>query len=190
MDASFVFSQFMGGLTAAMFLFLIASGLSLVFGVVRVLNFAHGVFYMIGSYLAWQVVNWLQPMPERFWPAVLAASFGVALLGAIGPAAETAAGKIAARPCMSPKALMSDHWGRPGGRCVPRTSVTVILFEERPPALNVEAEEYPRAHQEPVYKAGRRWCRVGGPDGMVKQTRPLCLVTRSSVSMLRPANWW
>ena len=83
MDASFVFSQFMGGLTAAMFLFLIASGLSLVFGVMRVLNFAHGSFYMIGAYLAWQVVNWLQPMPERFWPAVLAASFGVALLGAI-----------------------------------------------------------------------------------------------------------
>jgi branched-chain amino acid transport system permease protein len=73
----------MGGLTAAMFLFLIASGLSLVFGVMRVLNFAHGSFYMIGAYLAWQVVNWLQPMPERFWPAVLAASFGVALLGAI-----------------------------------------------------------------------------------------------------------
>src|SRR5260370_41188105 len=71
MDASFVFSQFMGGLTAAMFLFLIASGLSLVFGVMRVLNFAHGSFYMIGAYLAWQVVNWLQPMPERFWPAVL-----------------------------------------------------------------------------------------------------------------------
>jgi branched-chain amino acid transport system permease protein len=83
MNASFLFSQFMGGLTAAMFLFLIASGLSLVFGVMRVLNFAHGSFYMIGAYLAWQVVNWLQPMPERFWPAVLAASFGVALLGAI-----------------------------------------------------------------------------------------------------------
>jgi len=83
MDASFLFSQFMGGLTAAMFLFLIASVLSLVFGVMRVLNFAHGSFYMIGAYLAWQVVNWLQPMPERFWPAVLAASFGVALLGAI-----------------------------------------------------------------------------------------------------------
>ena len=83
MDASFLFSQFMGGLTAAMFLFLIASGLSLVFGVMRVLNFAHGSFYMIGAYLAWQVVHWLQPMPERFWPAVLAASFGVALLGAI-----------------------------------------------------------------------------------------------------------
>jgi len=83
MALSFLFSQFMGGLTTAMFLFLIASGLSLVFGVMRVLNFAHGSFYMIGAYLAWQVVNWLQPMPERFWPAVLAASFGVALLGAI-----------------------------------------------------------------------------------------------------------
>jgi branched-subunit amino acid ABC-type transport system permease component len=83
MDLSFLFSQFMGGLTAAMFLFLIASGLSLVFGVMRVLNFAHGSFYMIGAYLAWQVVQWLQPSPERFWPAVLAAACGVALLGAI-----------------------------------------------------------------------------------------------------------
>ena len=73
----------MGGLTTAMFLFLIASGLSLVFGVMRVLNFAHGSFYMIGAYIAWQVVQWLQPTPERFWPAVLAAAVGVALLGAV-----------------------------------------------------------------------------------------------------------
>ena len=83
MSPSFLFSQFMGGLTAAMFLFLIASGLSLVFGVMRVLNFAHGSFYMIGAYIAWQVVQWLQPTPERFWPAVLAAALGVALLGAV-----------------------------------------------------------------------------------------------------------
>jgi len=83
MDPSFLFSQFMGGLTAAMFLFLIASGLSLVFGVMRVLNFAHGSFYMLGAYIAWQVVQWLQPSPERFWPAVLAAALGIAVLGAI-----------------------------------------------------------------------------------------------------------
>src|SRR5258705_1571241 len=82
MDPGFLFSQFMGGLTAAMFLFLIASGLSLVFGVMRVLNFAHGSFYMISAYIAWQVVQWLQPTPERFWPAVLAAAVGVALLRA------------------------------------------------------------------------------------------------------------
>jgi hypothetical protein len=59
------------------------------------------------------------------------------------------------RPCMS--ALMSDHRRRPGGRCVPRTPPqAVILFEEWPPALNVEAEEYLRARKEPAYKAGRR----------------------------------
>src|SRR5437764_3939159 len=82
MEPSFLFSQFLGGLTTAMFLFLIASGLSLVFGVMRVLNFAHGSFYMIGAYVAWQVVRWLQPVPERFWPAALAAALVVALLGA------------------------------------------------------------------------------------------------------------
>jgi branched-subunit amino acid ABC-type transport system permease component len=80
---SFLFSQFMGGLTTAMFLFLIASGLSLVFGVMRVINFAHGSFYMIGAYLAWQAVNWLQPSAEGFWPAALFAALGVALLGGV-----------------------------------------------------------------------------------------------------------
>ena len=83
MPASFLFGQFLGGLTTAMFLFLIASGLSLVFGVMRVLNFAHGSFYMIGAYLAWQAVQWLTPLLSGFWPAVLAAALGVALLGFI-----------------------------------------------------------------------------------------------------------
>lgn len=83
MAASFLFSQFVGGLTTAMFLFLIASGLSLVFGVMRVINFAHGSFYMIGAYLAWQLVQWLQPAPEAFLPAALLAALGVAVLGAV-----------------------------------------------------------------------------------------------------------
>ncbi|MGA7262707.1 MAG: branched-chain amino acid ABC transporter permease [Stellaceae bacterium] len=83
MAASFLFSQFMGGLTTAMFLFLIASGLSLVFGVMRVLNFAHGSFYMIGAYLAWQAMQWLHPVAEGFWPAAVFAALGVGLLGAV-----------------------------------------------------------------------------------------------------------
>jgi branched-subunit amino acid ABC-type transport system permease component len=82
-DVSLLFGQFLGGLTTAMFLFLIASGLSLVFGVMRVLNFAHGSFYMVGAYLAWQSVHWLSPMLQSFWLAALAASLGVALLGGI-----------------------------------------------------------------------------------------------------------
>jgi branched-chain amino acid transport system permease protein len=82
-EASFLFGQFLGGLTTAMFLFLIASGLSLVFGVMRVLNFAHGSFYMLGAYSAWQMVRWLAPTPQRFWLAVLTAAVAVALLGVI-----------------------------------------------------------------------------------------------------------
>jgi branched-subunit amino acid ABC-type transport system permease component len=82
-DVSLLFGQFLGGLTTAMFLFLIASGLSLVFGVMRVLNFAHGSFYMVGAYLAWQSVHWLSPMLQSFWLAALAAALGVALLGGI-----------------------------------------------------------------------------------------------------------
>ncbi|MBV9553027.1 MAG: branched-chain amino acid ABC transporter permease, partial [Alphaproteobacteria bacterium] len=64
-----------------MLLFLIASGLSLVFGVMRVINFAHGSFYMLGAYIAWQFVHWLQPGGGVFWLAVLGAAAGVALLG-------------------------------------------------------------------------------------------------------------
>ena len=82
-DPTFLFGQFVSGLTTAMFLFLIASGLSLIFGVLRVLNFAHGSFYMLGAYVAWQMVQWLGPRTESFWLAVLVAALAVALLGAL-----------------------------------------------------------------------------------------------------------
>jgi branched-subunit amino acid ABC-type transport system permease component len=82
-DASFLLTQFFGGLTTAMFLFLIASGLSLVFGVLRVLNFAHGSFYMLGAYLAWQGVQWLTPLLGNFWLAALMAALVVAVLGGL-----------------------------------------------------------------------------------------------------------
>ncbi|HEV2334399.1 MAG TPA: ABC transporter permease, partial [Stellaceae bacterium] len=83
MSASSVLQQVMSGLTTAMFLFLIASGLSLVFGVMRVINFAHGSFYMLGAYLAWQGVEWFQPSGMAFWAAALFAGAGIAFLGGI-----------------------------------------------------------------------------------------------------------
>jgi branched-chain amino acid transport system permease protein len=82
-DASFLFAQSLSGLTAAMFLFLIASGLSLIFGVLRVLNFAHGSFYMLGAYVAFQVVRWLGRDPSSFWWAALGAAVGIAVLGGV-----------------------------------------------------------------------------------------------------------
>ena len=82
-DLSFLFVQSLSGLTAAMFLFLIAAGLSLIFGVLRVLNFAHGSFYMLGAYGAYQFVQWVGTGSGRFWWAVLGAATGVALLGGL-----------------------------------------------------------------------------------------------------------
>jgi len=82
-DFSFVFAQSISGLTAAMFLFLIAAGLSLIFGVLRVLNFAHGTFYMLGAYSAFQFMQWLGPGRGRFWLAALGAAAAVALLGGL-----------------------------------------------------------------------------------------------------------
>ena len=82
-DPSFVFAQSLSGLTAAMFLFLIASGLSLAFGVLRVLNFAHGTFYMLGAYVTFQIVQWLKPGPGKFWLAALGAALTIAALGGI-----------------------------------------------------------------------------------------------------------
>ena len=95
-EPSFIFGQFVSGLSTAMYLFLIASGLSLIFGVLRVLNFAHGSFYMLGAYLAWQLVQWLGPRTESFWLAVL----GAALRRRAGGRADRAP---AAAPHVSPR---------------------------------------------------------------------------------------
>ena len=69
---------FLNGLTNGMLLFLIAAGLTLIFGVMGVLNFAHGSLYMLGAYLTF----WLAASgPLNFWLALLIAPLGVALLG-------------------------------------------------------------------------------------------------------------
>ena len=83
LDPPFLLAQCISGLTAAMFLFIVASGLSLIFGVLRVLNFAHGSFYMIGAYMAWQITRWAGANSVSFWIAVPGAALAVALLGGI-----------------------------------------------------------------------------------------------------------
>ena len=83
MDASAIVAQALSGLTTAMFLFLTAAGLSLIFGVLRVLNFAHGSFYMLGAYCAYQFARWIGIPEQGFWFGVLAAAAVVALVGGI-----------------------------------------------------------------------------------------------------------
>jgi len=78
MDLSFIFMQFLSGLTMATLLFLVASGLTLIFGVGNVFNFAHGSFFMVGAYLAYQAVS---AWHTHFWPAILVAALGAGILG-------------------------------------------------------------------------------------------------------------
>ncbi len=75
--------QLLNGLAGASSLFLVAAGLSLIFGVTRIVNFAHGSFFMLGVYLAYTLVEQLGGGPLGFWGAVLVAALGVGLLGAL-----------------------------------------------------------------------------------------------------------
>lgn len=79
MDISFLLSQLIGGLSTAMLLFLVSSGLSLIFGVGKVFNFAHGSFYLLGSYLAYQFIN----MFTNFWVGVVYATIGAGIFGMV-----------------------------------------------------------------------------------------------------------
>ena len=79
---SFVFAQFLTGLAGASSLFLVASGLSIIFGVSRIVNFAHGAFAMLGAYLAYTLTERFSG-PFGFWGSILAASLGTALVGAL-----------------------------------------------------------------------------------------------------------
>ena len=86
MDFSAFAIQLLGGLANASSLFLVGAGLSLIFGVTRVVNFAHGSFYMLGLYLAYSFTQWLQvPLGTAwgFWTAIVLASLCIGLLGAV-----------------------------------------------------------------------------------------------------------
>src|SRR6195952_3294953 len=75
--------QLVNGLADACALFLVASGLSLIFGVTRIVNFAHGSFYMLGAYVACSLANRFGSTVAGFWLSVVAAAFVIAVLGAL-----------------------------------------------------------------------------------------------------------
>ncbi len=86
MDYSALLIQLLNGLAGAASLFLVAAGLSLIFGVTRIVNFAHGSFFMVGIYLAYTLteqVGRVVPLAQSYWWLVLAASLATGLLGAL-----------------------------------------------------------------------------------------------------------
>jgi branched-chain amino acid transport system permease protein len=82
-DFSQIIAQCLSGLSYASTLFLVASGLSLIFGVTRIVNFAHGSFYMVGAYLACTLTASVPSTPIPYWLAIVATAVIVGLLGIV-----------------------------------------------------------------------------------------------------------
>jgi branched-chain amino acid transport system permease protein len=73
--------QFMAGLANGMLLFLVAAGLSLIFGVSRIVNFAHGGIFMLGAYFTYTVVSLLGQSIFAFVLALIVSTAATFLLG-------------------------------------------------------------------------------------------------------------
>jgi branched-subunit amino acid ABC-type transport system permease component len=81
MSFDVLFNQFMSGIARAALLFLVASGLSLTFGVLRVLNFAHGSLYMLGAFISYSVWKFLLMPILGFYIAAIVAALIMAGIG-------------------------------------------------------------------------------------------------------------
>jgi branched-chain amino acid transport system permease protein len=68
----------LNGVSYGLLLFMLSSGLTLIFSMMGVLNFAHASFYMLGAYLGYTVSRWV-----GFWPALVLAPVLVGALGAL-----------------------------------------------------------------------------------------------------------
>jgi len=77
MDASYVLISTLNGLSVGLLLFMLASGLTLIFSMMGVLNFAHASFYMVGAYVAYSITQAI-----GFWWGLLLAPPIVGLMGA------------------------------------------------------------------------------------------------------------
>ena len=71
--------QILNGLSLAMLLFLLSSGLSVVFGLMRFINLAHGSFYLLGGYIGLSVIR----LTDSFWLGLLSAAISVGAIGVL-----------------------------------------------------------------------------------------------------------
>src|SRR6266540_2803807 len=71
--------QALNGISFGALLFILAAGLSLIFGMMDVVNLAHGAFYMLGAYITLKIVD----VTQQFWPAIVVAPLALALLGLV-----------------------------------------------------------------------------------------------------------
>jgi branched-chain amino acid transport system permease protein len=74
-----IVTQVTSGLIIGMLLFLVAAGLTLIFGVLKVINFTHGSFYMLGAYFALTIFK----LTDNYVTTLFGAAFGTALVGLV-----------------------------------------------------------------------------------------------------------
>jgi branched-subunit amino acid ABC-type transport system permease component len=85
LDPGLLFVQLLGGLSRAMILFLLSSGLSLTFGVMNILNFAHATLWLVGGYVTFSVFSFMAiPLGESGLVLVLAILVGTSLMVMLG----------------------------------------------------------------------------------------------------------
>ncbi len=77
----FLLAQLLTGLAGASSLFLVAAGLTVIFGVTRVVNFSHGSLAMLGTYIGWSILTRLPRDPAFFTLGVLLAAAATGLVG-------------------------------------------------------------------------------------------------------------
>ena len=76
----FAFTQLLNSISFGMNLFIIAVGLSMIFGVLRTINFAHGSFYMFGAYIVYTAVNVAE---LSFWSGIALSAVTLAMMAAL-----------------------------------------------------------------------------------------------------------
>ena len=81
MEITLILAQFMSGLSRGMMLFLIASGLSLIFGVMNILNFAHATLWLAGAYFCYTFWYLMQGSGLGLWVAIPLAALSMAVGG-------------------------------------------------------------------------------------------------------------
>src|SRR2546423_6495314 len=91
----------LNGLSYGLLLFMLSSGLTLIFSMMGVLNFAHASFYMVGAYIAYTIAKF-----TGFWPALVIAPLVVGVLARSSSDLRCAACTSSAtcRSCSSPSA--------------------------------------------------------------------------------------